>query len=49
MTPPLLVDYRLEVLSERPDIDEHLSRCHAMIAELKISEKEGKGDKRGKP
>ena len=32
----------------KPDIDELLSRCHAMIAEARVSEKEGKGDKGGK-
>ena len=32
----------------KPDIDDLLSRCHAMIAALRVSEKEGKGDKGGK-
>ena len=30
------------------DITELLSQCHSMIAELRVSEKEGKGDKGGK-
>ena len=30
------------------DITELLSKCHTMIAELRVSEKEGKGDKGGK-
>ena len=32
----------------KPDITELLSQCHSMIAELRVSEKEGKGDKGGK-
>ena len=30
------------------DISEVLSQCHSMIAELRVSEREGKGDKGGK-
>ena len=37
-------------LSSAPkaDISELLSQCHSMIAELRVSEREGKGDKGGK-
>ena len=34
--------------SHKPDITALLSQCHSMIAELRISEKEGKRDKGGK-
>ena len=32
----------------KADISERLSQCHLMIAELRVSEREGKGDKGGK-
>ena len=32
----------------KSDVTELLSQCHSMIAELRVSEKEGKGDKGGK-
>ena len=32
----------------KADISELLSQCHSMIAELRVSEREGKGDKGGK-
>ena len=32
----------------KADISELLSKCHSMIAELRVSEREGKGDKGGK-
>ena len=32
----------------KSDITELLSQCHSMIAELRVSDKEGKGDKGGK-
>ena len=32
----------------KADISELLSQCHSKIAELKVSEREGKGDKGGK-
>ena len=34
--------------ANNPDITELLSQCHPMIAELSVSEKEGKSDKGGK-
>ena len=34
--------------AHKPDITEVLSQCHSMIAELRVSEKEGKGNKGGK-
>ena len=34
--------------ANKPDISELLSQCHSMNAELRVSEKEGKGDKGGK-
>ena len=34
--------------AHKRDITELLSQCHSMIAELRVSEKEGKGDKGGK-
>ena len=34
--------------AHKPDMTELLSQCHSMIAELRVSEKEGKGDKGGK-
>ena len=34
--------------AHKQDITELLSQCHSMIAELRVSEKEGKGDKGGK-
>ena len=34
--------------AHKPDITELLSQCPSMIPELRVSEKEGKGDKRGK-
>ena len=34
--------------ANKPDITELLSQCHSMIAELRVSEEEGKGDKGGK-
>ena len=30
------------------DISDVFSQCHSMIAELRVSEREGKGDKGGK-
>ena len=33
------------ISAHKPDITELLSQCHSMIAELRVSEKEGKGDK----
>ena len=37
-----------ETLAPKADISELLSQCHPMIAELRVSEREGKGDKGGK-
>ena len=34
--------------ASKADISELLSQCHSMIAELRVSEREGKGDKGGK-
>ena len=34
--------------ANKPDITKLPSQCHSMIAELRLSEKEGKGDKGGK-
>ena len=34
--------------AHKPDITEIVSQCHSMIAELRLPEKEGKGDKGGK-
>ena len=34
--------------AHKPNITDFLSQCHSMIVELRVSEKEGKGDKGGK-
>ena len=47
-TPLFLGGPPSESTADKADITELLSQCHSMIAELRVSEKDGKGDKGGK-